>query len=153
MNARRWLALGLALILALALASCGDKTVQQGMVTKDGLTFLAATVTDEKAGTVAVTVTMTNGTGGAIYLCAPELTCADGATALYLDMAITGGTSESAALAETGLTRWLCVDPRESYAETCVFTGTLPATLTVTVQTAAHYSGEFAATVVELDLK
>lgn len=153
MSARRWLVLGLALLLALALVSCGSKPVQQGMATKDGLTFLASTVTNEKAGTVAVTVIMTNGAGDALYLCAPEQAGAEGAVAVYLDMTLSGGESEYAALPETGLIRWMSVDARESYSETCVFTGTLPATLTVTVQTAAHYSEAFTETVVELELK
>lgn len=126
MSARRWLVLGLALLLTLALVSCGSKPVQQGMATKDGLTFLASTVTNEKAGTVAVTVIMTNGTGDALYLCAPEQAGAEGALAVYLDMTLSGGESEYAALPETGLIRWMSVDARESYSETWVFTGTLP---------------------------
>ena len=136
-----------------ALTCCAPKPVQQGMVSADSLTFLAATVTDEKTGTVAVTVTMTNGTTAALYLAAPELTTENGTTAAYLDMTLGDAPSELSALSPTGLTRWLHLDPRESYSETRTFTATLPATLTVTVRSSPSYSGEFSETTVELELK
>lgn len=149
---RRLTALALALALTIALSCCAEKPVQQGMVTANSLTFLASTVTDEKAGTVAVTVTMTNGTGAVLYLAAPELTTADGTTAAYLDMSIAGVSNELTNLPETGLTRWLHLDPRESYSETCIFTASLPATLSISVQSSASYSGKFTQTTVELPL-
>ena len=148
---RRLAALTLALALTIALACCAPKPVQQGMVTANGLTFLASTVTDEKAGTITVTVTMTNGTGDALYLAAPELSDADGTTAAYLEMRL-NGACPSADAAPTGLTRWLHLDPRETYRETCTFAAALPAALTVTVQSSASYSGDFAETTVELAL-
>ena len=143
----------LAVALVLTLTCCAPKPVQQGMVTADSLTFLAATVTDEKAGTVSVTVTMTNGTTAALYLAAPELTTESGTIAAYLDMALGDAPGELDGLAPTGLTRWLHLDPRESYSETCTFTASLPATLTVTVRSSPSYSGEFSETTVELELK
>lgn len=129
MSARRWLVLGLALLLTLALVSCGSKPVQQGMATKDGLTFLASTVTNEKAGTVAVTVIMTNGTGDALYLCAPEQAGAEGALAVLSRHDTEWRRERVRRAAETGLIRWMSVDARESYSETWVFTGTLPGDL------------------------
>lgn len=149
---RRITALALVLALTIALTCCAPKPVQQGMVTADSLTFLTSTVTDEKAGTVAVTVTMTNGTGAPLYLAAPELMTTDGTTAAYLNMAIAGASNELSGLTATGLIRWLHLDPRESYSETRVFTGTLPAALTITVQSSASYSGNFTQTTVELPL-
>ncbi len=150
---RRAVTIALALTLAIALTCCAPKPVQQGMVTADGLTFLASTVTEEKADTVAVTVTMTNGTGDVLYLAAPELTTDNGTTAVYLNMTLDGAPAPSASLAPTGLTRWLHLDQRESYRETCTFTAALPATLTVTVRSSPSYSGDFTETTVELPLK
>lgn len=145
--------LTLVLMLAIALTCCAPKPVQQGMATADGLTFLASTVTDERTGTVAVTVTMTNGTGGALYLAAPELATADGTTAVYLDLTIPAASNELSGLTPTGLTRWLHLDPRESYQETRTFVTSLPAELTVTVRSAASYSDEFSETRVTMALK
>jgi hypothetical protein len=150
---RRFLTLALVMLMSVSLTCCSPKPVQQGMVSADSLTFLAATITDEKAGTVTVTVTMTNGTTAALYLSAPELTTEGGTTAAYLDMTLGGTPSELSSLSPTGLTRWLHLDPRESYSETRTFTSPLPATLTVTVCSSPSYSGEFTETTVELELK
>ncbi|MBR7185469.1 MAG: hypothetical protein IKD37_07670 [Clostridia bacterium] len=149
----RTAALVLCLITALLCTACQEKPVKQGMVTADGLTFIASTITDEKAGAVRVTVTVTNGTGGVLYLAAPEMATPDGTTAVYLDMALADAAGEFDTLPETGLTRWLCLDSRESYSETQTFTGTLPATLTVRVSAAPGYRDEFCETVAELPLK
>lgn len=143
----------LLLTLCVLLPACAPEPISQGMISADDLTFLASTVTDEKAGTVTVTVTMTNGTGDALYLATPECETADGTTAAYLGMALTGAFSELDSLPKTGVTRWLNLDARESYSETVTFTGTLPATLTVTVYSSPTYSGEFTETTVDLPLK
>lgn len=150
---RRAAVLGLALVI-LFLTACAPDPVSQGMVTADGMTFLASTLTDEKAGTVAVTVTLTNGTGDMLYLTAPEVADADGKTsAAYLTVSAQGAPCDLDGLAETGVTRRLPISPRESYSETRTFTMTLPAALTVTVSAAASLNAEPAKTQVEFDLK
>lgn len=150
---RRAAVLGLALVI-LFLTACAPDPVSQGMVTADGMTFLVSTLTDEKAGTVAVTVTLTNGTGDMLYLTAPEVTDADGKTsAAYLTVSAQGAPCDLDGLAETGVTRRLPISPRESYSETRTFTMTLPAALTVTVSAAASLNAEPAKTQVEFDLK
>ena len=150
---RRAAVLGLALVI-LFLTACAPDPVSQGMVTADGMTFLASTLTDEKAGTVAVTVTLTNGTGDMLYLTAPEVADADGKTsAAYLTVSAQGAPCDLDGLAETGVTRRLPISPRESYSETRTFTMTLPAALTVTVSAAARLNAEPAKTQVEFDLK
>lgn len=150
---RRAAVLGLALVI-LFLTACAPDPVSQGMVTADGMTFLVSTLTDEKAGTVAVTVTLTNGTGDMLYLTAPEVADADGKTsAAYLTVSAQGAPCDLDGLAETGVTRRLPISPRESYSETRTFTMTLPAALTVTVSAAASLNAEPAKTQVEFDLK
>ena len=150
---KRFFALIPAIALIFALSCCTPKPVQQGMITEGGMTFLASTMTDEKAGTVTVTVTLTNGTGDVLYLSAPELETPDGTTAFYLDMSIPGAECEADTLAETGLSRWLHLDPRETYSETQTFSTTLPATLFVTVRGAGGYEEEFQLTNVALPLE
>ncbi len=81
---RRAAAIGLALVMLL-LTACAPKSVSQGMLTADGMTFLVSTLTDEKAGTVSVTVTLTNGTGDTLYLSAPEVADTDGKTSAKSD--------------------------------------------------------------------
>ena len=150
---RRAAVLGLPRVI-LFLTACAPDPVSQGMVTADGMTFLASTLTDEKAGTVAVTVTLTNGTGDMLYLTAPEVADADGKTsAAYLTVSAQGAPCDLDGLAETGVTRRLPISPRESYSETRTFTMTLPAALTVTVSAAASLNAEPAKTQVEFDLK
>lgn len=145
-------AAALLLALLLILTACAPKTVQQGMVTADGMTFLAATVTAEE--TVTVSVTLTNGGGSPLWLAAPELTDGTAPTAFYLSMSLAGSAGERTALTETGERRRLVLDGRESYREDCVFTGvTLPAALTVTVSHAAAFDGEYVETTVTLPLK
>ena len=150
---RRIALLALAALLLL-LTACTPEPVSQGMVTADGMTFLVSTLTDEKAGTVSVTVTLTNGTGEMLYLTAPEMADLYGrATAAYLTMSMQGAPSELDGLTQTGVTRRLPISPRESYSETRTFTVTLPAALTVKVSAAATLGETPAETQVEFDLK
>jgi hypothetical protein len=140
----------LLLALLLALTACGAAPINQGMVSADKLTFIVSTVTDAKEGTVAVTVAMTNGTGDALYLSAPER---EGGETYYLNLSLGGMPCERDALTESGLVRWLNLDARETYTETCTFSGVLPAELTVTVYTSPTYAGEFLPTTVTLPLR
>lgn len=150
---RRAAVLALAVLLLL-LTACAPDPVSQGMATADGMTFLVSTLTDEKAGTVAVTVTLTNGTGDMLYLTAPEVADLYGrATAAYLTMSAQGAPCDLDGLAQTGVTRRLPISPRESYSETRTFTVTLPTALTVKVSAAANLSATPAETQVEFDLK
>ena len=150
---RRIAVLALAALLLL-LTACAPEPVSQGMVTADGMTFLVSTLTDEKAGTVAVTVTLTNGTGDMLYLTAPEVADTDGkATAAYLTVSAQGAPCDLDGLVETGVTRRLPISPRESYSETRIFTITLPAALTVSVSAAADLGTAPAETQVDFNLK
>ena len=150
---RRAAALALALVMLL-LTACAPEPVSQGMVTADGMTFLVSTLTDEKAGTVAVTVTLTNGTGDMLYLTAPEVADLYGrATAAYLTVSAQGAPCDLDGLATTGVTRRLPISPRESYSETRIFTITLPAALTVSVSAAADLGTAPAKTQVHFNLK
>ena len=149
---RRAAALTLALVVIL-LTACAPKSVSQGMVTADGMTFLVSTLTDEKSGSVAVTVTVTNGTGDMLYFTAAEVADTDGKTsAAYLSMAVEGAAYRTK-LTPTGVTRRLPVSPRESYSETYTFTVSLPAILTVSVSAAANLSAAPTETQVEFNLK
>ncbi len=150
---RRAAVLALAALLLL-LTACTPEPASQGMVTADGMTFLVSTLTDEKAGTVAVAVTVTNGTGDMLYLSAPELTDADGKTsAAYLSMWAAGADNLPDGLTPTGATRRLAISPRESYSESYTFTMTLPAPLTVTVSASTDLSAAPEETQVKFDLK
>lgn len=143
-----------ALILALLpiVSGCAEKPVKQGMVSVGSLTFLCETLADERAGTVAVTVTVTNGAGYDLYLLGDELTTEGGTMAAYLDMTLDLAPAEFSAvisaehdltgLSPTGLTRKLYFPARETYRETRVFAAALPATLTVTVHAAEGYAAE-----------
>ncbi len=143
-----------ALLLLLALPafciSCAAAPVSQGMATADKLTFVVSSVTDPKAGTVSVTVAMTNGTGDTLYLSAPER---EGGETYYLNLNLDGMPCDRDALTESGLVRWLNLDTRETYTEACSFSGTLPAELTVTVYTSPTYAGEFSPTTVTIPLR
>lgn len=151
---RKIAAFTLILALAVTLAGCAEKPYRQGMVTEGPLTFLCETVTDERAGTVAVTVTVTNGAGYDLYLWGDELTTDGGTTAAYLNMSLDLAPAEVSTvmpaehdltgLSPTGLTRKLYFSARESYRETRVFAASLPAALTVTVRYAAGYAGDAA---------
>ncbi len=144
----------LLLLAALLLTACADEPVSQGMLTADGLTFIVSTMTDEKTGEVSVTVSMTNGTADTLYLSAPERESADGVgTADYLRMTLDGAPSDRDGLKESGLTRWLNLDTRETHTETCRFTAELPAVLTVTVLRSPTYSGEYTETAITLPLR
>ena len=153
---RRAAALGLALMILL-LTACAPEPVPQGMVTAEGttcMTFVVSTVTDEKAGTVTVTVSLTNGSGDMLYLSAPEVADADGKTsAAYLSMSADGADNTPDGLTPTGVTRRLAISPRETYSESCTFTMTLPTTLTVAVSASTDLGTAPTETQVEFDLK
>ena len=142
---RRLLALMLAMLSVLALSACTPKPVQHGMQTADGVTALVSTLTEGE--TVTVTVTLTNGGGSLLWLTAPELTDGSTATAHYLQLSLDGSAGARSGLHETGEMRRMRLDGRESYVESCAFTGiTLPATLSVTWQKADSIDGPFTET-------
>jgi len=142
----------LLLAVLLLFTACAARPVQQGMVTADGMTFLAATVTDDDA--VTVILTLTNGGGRSLWLSAPELTDGTRTTACYLAMSLDGNPGDRSGRQQTGEMRRCVLDGRESYVETCIFPGAaLPAVLTVTVSHAAAFGGEYTETTVTLPLK